>query len=147
MSADHYRIYNNPKWEEFNTNINPAIDAYDEEKSEKVRKKSPRYKYFERNETKSSERETREFLEESTEEELENSKPKNITEELIDQALYEAQYIKKDTENDEYKSNLHLIIQNLIKEILLLSMKCLKLLVLNHLRTGWTLLLEKCFLI
>ena len=34
--------------------------------------------------------------------------PKNITEELIDQALYEAQYIKKDMDNNELKSKITL---------------------------------------
>jgi hypothetical protein len=100
-----YRIYNNPKWEEFNTRIHPAIDSYDEEKAEKVMRKSNRYKYFERDEVVSTDREIRDFLEKTTEEELEESRPKTITEELIDQALYEAQYIKKGVENNELKSN------------------------------------------
>jgi len=103
-----FRTYNNPKWAEFNTYVDPAIDAYDEEKAEKVRRKSPKYKYYERNEINSAEKEIRDFLEKTNEEELENSNPKNITEELIDQALYEAQYIKKDMDNNELKSKITL---------------------------------------
>lgn len=99
-------MYNNPKWAEFNTKVHPAIDSYNEDKAEKVRRKSNRYKYFERDEIISSDREIREFLEKTTEEELEESKPKSITEELIDQALFEAQYIKKGVDNNELKSNI-----------------------------------------
>jgi hypothetical protein len=43
-------------------------------------------------------------LEKTTEEDLNNSNPSEISEELIDQNLFEAQYVKKPEDNDEFKS-------------------------------------------
>jgi len=102
-SPYQYRLYNNPKFIDHNRKIDPAKDIYNEEKQEFVKRASPLYNYWMRLETKSSDREIREFLEQTLENELENSQPESISEELIDQALYEAQYIKKGEDNDEYQ--------------------------------------------
>ncbi len=97
------RFYNNPRFENFTGYIQPEKDMDNEELAERIPKRTNFLKYVERQHFKSTDKQTLEFLENTTERES-FAPSDDPTEEELDQAIFEASYSKPIHETDEYKS-------------------------------------------
>lgn len=98
-----YRFYNNPKFDNFTGYVYPYKDYNNEEMAERIFKRTNFVKYIERQNLTDSEKDTLRFLEDTTEKDS-FAPSDDITEEELDQAIFEASYIKPIHESDEYKS-------------------------------------------
>ena len=99
-----FRFYNNPKYENFTGYITPYKDILNEDLAERVPTRTNFLKYADRSIHKSEDKQTLEFLEETTERES-FAPSDDPTEEELDQAIFEASYSKPVHETEEYKSN------------------------------------------
>lgn len=103
-----FRFYNNPRYENFTGYINPEKDINNEELAERIPRRTNFLKYVERQKFKSTDKQTIEFLENTTERES-FAPSDDPTEEELDQAIFEASYSKPIHETDEYKSKKYFI--------------------------------------
>lgn len=101
--APFIRQYMNPKDWGKNGVIIPSIHKDDEEKAERIRKRSNREKYFNSFETTSTDSRIRSFLYNQIDEDT-----SVVTEDEIDQALFEASYTKPAKETKDFKSKIYL---------------------------------------
>ena len=107
------RFYNNPKYDNFTGYIYPYKDYDNEELAERIPKRTNFLKYVERQKLTDSEMDTLRFLEDTAEKES-FAPSDDLTEEELDQAIFESTYMKPVHETDEYKSIFnYLIIINL----------------------------------
>lgn len=97
------RFYNNPKFDNFTGYIYPYKDYDNEELAERIPKRTNFLKYVERQKLTDSEMDTLRFLEDTTEKES-FAPSDDLTEEELDQAIFESTYMKPIHETDEYKS-------------------------------------------
>ena len=95
------RQYHSPKSVAFNQTIIPIIHGKDEEMAQFVRKRSNRERYLMSIETTSMEKNITNFLEEQTDRDV-----SQVTDDEMDQALFEAQYTKPPKDSTAYKSNI-----------------------------------------
>jgi hypothetical protein len=103
IAIDYFkREYHNPRFNANNLFIVPAIDKDNEELAEKVRVRSNRERYFKRIETSSMESKITEFLESQTDEDV-----AQVTDDEMDQALFEAQYTKPPKDSKPYKGIIY----------------------------------------
>jgi len=93
------RRYNNPKNFDRNLFIIPGIDKSNEELADKVRVRSNRERYLQRIETTTMEQKIQEFLDSQTDTDV-----AQVTDDEMDQALFEAQYTKPTKDSKPYKS-------------------------------------------
>jgi hypothetical protein len=99
VNMDYFiRNYPNPRNTANNIVIVPAIDKTNEDLAEKVRIRSNRERYLQRIETTSTEQKIVEFLETQTDEDV-----SHVTDDEMDQALFEAQYTKPPKDSKPYK--------------------------------------------
>lgn len=84
------------------TRIYPYKDADDEELGEKVFRRAPINKHIDSIDIRDSQKEVLQFLETKTEEDSFEVSD-DITEDQLDQALFEASYSKPPYESDEYR--------------------------------------------
>jgi len=106
------RYYNNPKFDNFTGYVYPYKDYDNEEMAERIPKRTNFLKYVDRQHgATDSEKDILRFLEDTTE--TESFAPSDdVTEEELDQALFESTYMKPVHETEEYKSNFGFIIYN-----------------------------------
>lgn len=102
------RFYNNPRYENLTGYVYPYKDYDNEEMAERISKRTNFLKYVERQHLTDSEMDTLRFLEDSTEKES-FAPSDDLTEEELDQAIFESSYMKPVHETEEYKSKLFLI--------------------------------------
>ena len=98
-----YRFYNNPKYDNFTGYITPHKDMENEDLLERIPTRTDFIKYIERQNLTSTDKQTREFLENTTERDS-FAPSDDPTEEELDQAIFEASYSKPVHETNEYKS-------------------------------------------
>jgi len=98
-----FRFYNNPRFENFTGYIIPEKDINNEDLAERIPTRTNFLKYVERQHFKSTDKQTIEFLEDTTERES-FAPSDDPTEEELDQAIFEASYSKPVHETEEYKS-------------------------------------------
>lgn len=99
------RFYNNPKFDNLTGYIYPYKDYYNEELAERIPKRTNFLKYVERQHLTDSEKDTLRFLEDTTEKES-FAPSDDLTEEELDQAIFESSFMKPVHESEEYKSNI-----------------------------------------
>ena len=95
------RKYHNPRNANLNQVIIPSIDKDNEEKAPFIRKRSYRERYLTRILDTSTENNINEFLFCQTDDDV-----SKVTEDEMDQALFEAQYTKPPMDSEPYKSNI-----------------------------------------
>lgn len=93
------REYASPRHINSNVWIVPELDKNNEELAEKIRKRTPRERYLKDMKTTSYESKINDFLNTQLDHDT-----AQITEDEIDQALFESHYTKPAKENDSYKS-------------------------------------------
>jgi len=98
------RFYNNPKYDNFTGYIYPYKDYNNEELADRIPKRTNFLKYVERQHLTDSEMDTIRFLEDTSEKES-FAPSDDMTEEELDQAIFESTYMKPVHETEEYKSN------------------------------------------
>jgi hypothetical protein len=99
VNMDYFiREYPNPRNTANNIIIVPATDKTNEDLAEKVRIRSNRERYYKRISTSSSEQKIVEFLASQTDEDV-----SHVTDDEMDQALFEAQYTKPPKDSKPYK--------------------------------------------
>jgi hypothetical protein len=96
-------MYNNPRLYEFVKVIVPWKDRNNDELKEFVKFRTPLRKHNDNSRIKDSRREILEFLENKTEHDSFDIAD-DLTEEELDQALFEASYVKPQFESDEFIS-------------------------------------------
>lgn len=97
------RKYNHPKFRENEGIFIPYLDKNNEERAEKIKKRSNNVKYYDSwSEFRDGDLELVEFLEDKTHFDSFQVSD-DLTEEQLDQALFEASYAKPDFESDEFK--------------------------------------------
>ena len=102
-----FRFYNNPKFDNFTGYVYPYKDYDNEEMAERIPKRTNFVKYVERQKETDSEMDTLRFLEDTSEKES-FAPSDDLTEEELDQAIFESTYMKPVHETDEYKSKINL---------------------------------------
>jgi hypothetical protein len=103
------RTYNNPMYKNLEAYIHPEKHANHEELAERIYKPMGAELYNFKNDIRDSELELKRWLEDKTVEES-SEVTDDITEEDLDQAIFEASFTKLNTEDEELKSNILLII-------------------------------------
>lgn len=97
------RRYNHPKYANLNSYIDNVKDANNEDLADRILRTSNFKKYTQNYVTSDEDKDLIEFLENQTEKDTFGVSD-DVTEEDLDQAVFEAQYAKPTRESDEYKS-------------------------------------------
>ena len=111
-----FRFYNNPKFDNFTGYVYPYKDYDNEEMAERIPKRTNFVKYVERQKETDSEMDTLRFLEDTSEKES-FAPSDDLTEEELDQAIFESTYMKPVHETDEYKSKINFFYNFLLIKI------------------------------
>lgn len=92
-------IYSNPKHQNLNIWLVPEVDEKDETISARIRKRTNRERYIRSIDTTSAQTKINEFLDKQIDKDT-----AQITDEEIDQALFESTYIKPVQDSESFKS-------------------------------------------
>lgn len=97
------RTFNNPKFEDMETRVIPYLDENNEEYADKIFMRDNLNIHHDDQKLRDSDALMLEFLEKRTEEDSFDVSD-DVTEEQLDQAIFEASYSKPNLETDEYRS-------------------------------------------